>query len=79
MEAAPGLIVSGVNFNYFCCVHNHRFCLLQVWCPTVFASSVHCVFLKFGLQDILFFKVLKECATLILSTMDTGSVVSTSK
>ena len=49
----PGLIVSDVNFNFSCFVHNHGFCFLQVWCPTVFASSGHRVLLNFGLQDTL--------------------------
>ena len=38
--AIPGLTVKDVNFNFSCFVHN-RFCFLQVWCPTVFASSGH--------------------------------------
>ena len=62
--AVPGLIVSYVKFNFSCFVHNHRFCFLQVWCPTVFASSEHHVLLKSGPQDTSSCKVLKKCATL---------------
>ena len=47
--AVPGLTVSDLNFNFSCFVHNHGSCFLRVWCPTVFASSGHCVLLKFGL------------------------------
>ena len=38
----------------------HRLCFLQVWCPVVFALSSHCVLLRFGLQDTLSYKVLKN-------------------
>ena len=59
--AVPGLmIVSGVNFTFSCFVHKHRFCFLRVWCSTDFASSGHPVLLKFGLQDTLSLKVLKN-------------------
>ena len=46
--AVPGLIISDVNFNFSCFVLNHGFCFLQVWCPAVFASSGHCVLLKWN-------------------------------
>ena len=49
--AVPGLTVSDVNFNFSCIVYNNGFRFLQVWCPTVFASSGHRVLLKSGLQD----------------------------
>ena len=62
--AAPGLIVSDVNFNFSCFVHNHRFCFLPVWCPTVFESSRHSVLLKFGLQDTLSYEVIEKRKTL---------------
>ena len=67
MAAVPGLIISDVNFNFSCFLHNSQFCFLQVWCPTgptVFASSGHCVLLKFGLQDTLSHKVIKNGWTL---------------
>ena len=51
--AVPGLIVSDVNFNFSCFVHNHRICFLQVWCPTAFASSGHRVILNVGHPDTL--------------------------
>ena len=57
--AVPGLIVSDVNFNFSCSVHNHRFCFLEVWCPTVFVSLRH-VLSKFGIQDTLSCKVIKK-------------------
>ena len=44
--AIPGLIVSELNFNFSCYVHNHGFCFLQDWRPTVPASSGHHVLLK---------------------------------
>ena len=62
--AVPGLIVSDVNFNFSCFVHNNRFCFLQVWCSTAFASSGHNVLLKLGLQDTVSYKVTKNCAAL---------------
>ena len=60
MTAVSGLIISDVNFNFSCFIHNHIYCFLQVWCPVVFASSGQCILLKFGLQDTLSFKVLKN-------------------
>ena len=60
MAAVPGLTVSDVNFNFSCLVHNHGFCFLKVWCPTVYASSGHSVLLTFGLQDTLSHKVIKK-------------------
>ena len=62
MAAVPGLIVSDVNFNFSCFVPNQGFSFFggQVWFPTVFASSGHCVLLKFGLQDTLSYKVLRK-------------------
>ena len=63
MMASPGLIISNMNFNISCIVHKHRFCFLQVWCPTVFASSGH-VSQNCCLQDILSCKVLKKCERL---------------
>ena len=62
--AVSGIIVSDVNFNFSCFVHNSGFCFLQVWCPTVFVSSGHHVLLNFGIQDTLSYNVLKQCATL---------------
>ena len=62
--AVSGLTVSDVNFNFSFFGHNHGFCFLQVWCPTVFASSGQYVLLKFGPQDTLSYKVLKhKCNT----------------
>ena len=58
--AVPGLAVSDVNFNFSSFVHNHGFCFLQVWCPTVFVSSGHRVLLNVGLWDTLFYYVLKK-------------------
>ena len=58
--AVPGLIVSHVNFEVSCSVHNHRFCFQQVWCPPDFASLGHSVLLKFGLQYNLSYKVIKK-------------------
>ena len=46
--------------NFSWCVHSHGFWFLQVWCLTVFASTGQCVLLKFGLQDTLSYKVLKN-------------------
>ena len=40
--AVPRLIVNDVNFNFSRFVYKHRFCFLQVWQPTVFASLGHC-------------------------------------
>ena len=57
--AVPGLIVSDGNFNISHFVHN-RFCFLQVWCPTVFASSGHPVPLNFGLKNTLSYCMLKK-------------------
>ena len=51
--AVLGLSLSDVNFNISCFVHNNGFCFLQVWCPTVSASSGHRVPLNFGLHDTL--------------------------
>ena len=65
--AVSGLIVCDVNFNCSCFVQNHRFCFLQVRCPTVFASSGHCGLLKFGLQDTSPYKVIRKCAAPIAS------------
>ena len=65
--AVSWLIVSDVNFNFSCFGHNHGFCFLQVWRPTVFASTKRCVLLKFGLQDTLSYKVIKTCATLLIN------------
>ena len=59
-KAVPGLIVSDVNFSFSWFVHNHGFCFLQVWCPTVFVSSGRRVLFKFGPQDNLSYKVLKK-------------------
>ena len=69
--AVPRLIFSDVNFNFFCFVHNHRFCFLHVLCATVFASSGHHVLLlKFGLQDTLSHNMLKKknlkCNTVVM-------------
>ena len=61
--AVPGLIISDVNFNFSCFIHNHGLCVLHVWHPIVFASSGHVVQLKFGLQDTLSYKVPTNCAT----------------
>ena len=60
MADVSGLIVSGVNFNFFCFVHNHGFRFLQIWCPIVFASSGHRVLLEFGHHDTLSYKVIKN-------------------
>ena len=37
--AVSGMITSDVNFTFSWFIHNHGFCFLQVWCPTLFASS----------------------------------------
>ena len=55
--------VSDVDFSPF--VHNHGFCFLQAWCPSVFVLLGHRVLLTFGLQDTLYCRVLKKCATLL--------------
>ena len=60
MAAVSGLIVSGVNFNFFCFVHNCGFCFLQVWCPTVFASSGHRILLKFESPGHFEYKMIKK-------------------
>ena len=52
--------LSVMQTSTFPLVHNHEFCFLQVWCPTVFASLGHRVQLKFGIQDTLSYKVLKK-------------------
>ena len=44
--AVPGLIVGDVNFKFSRFVRNHRFCFLQVLCPTVFVLLGHHVLLK---------------------------------
>ena len=41
MAAVQGLIVSDMNLNFSCFVHNNRFCFLQVWCTIVFALLGH--------------------------------------
>ena len=75
--AVPGPIVSYVNFTFSCFVHNHRFCFLQDWCPTVFASSGHRVLLEFGLQDTLSCKLIKKCATLAMHCRSEGVGIKT--
>ena len=64
MAAVPGLIVSNVNCNFSCFVHNHGFCFLQVWCFAVFASLERGILFKFDLQDTLSYKMLKKCVTM---------------
>ena len=39
LYGSQGLIFSDVNFNFSYFVHSRGFCFLQVWCPTVLASS----------------------------------------
>ena len=60
-----GPIVNDMNFNFSCFVHNPALCFLQVWCPTVFASSGQSVLLNL-VCSTLSYKVLKRGAMLQL-------------
>ena len=49
VTAVTGLIVSDENLNFSC--SQPQTLPQQVLCSIVFASTGHCVLLKFGLQD----------------------------
>ena len=66
--AVSGLIVSDVNLNFSCFVHNVQRILFSAslvsLCFCIIRTLFECVLSNFGLQDTLSYQVLKKCATL---------------